>query len=479
MALPQQRLTFGEPACAPEAAVIGSGRAILLVFLPFAAGYYLSYLYRTINALIAAQLIASMPLDASALGLLTAVYFLSFAAVQLPIGVALDRYGPRRVQSALLLAAAAGAALFGSAHSLVALIVGRALIGFGVAGALIAGLKALVLWFPKERLPFFNGCFVMLGALGAVTATAPTEQLVDAIGWRGLFALLTAATAGCAAAILVLSPKDTRSSRPAQCGFAGLRLIYGDRRFWRLAPLSTLCISTAWSLQGLWAAPWLADVERLEHPAIVRHLLVMALALCAGAFLFGVAADRLRRLGVRTEVLLAAVGAAFAAALFALALRLPVSSYLVWAVVASAGATTVLSYAILAKYFPSEIAGQANAALNLFHIGGAFVLQYALGLMIDYWGSNSGHYPPAAYQSALALILIVQFLALVWFVATEWLMPDPRGGLRRSSIVSSAEPAAAPIEELSAQSTRFCHGSHLPTTIIRRRRAPRARFSRM
>ena len=419
MAVSQQRLAFDEPTCAPDAAVIGSTRAILLVFLPFAAGYYFSYLYRTINALLAAQLSASMPLGASDLGLLTAVYFLAFAAVQLPIGVALDRYGPRRVQAALLLVAAVGAALFGSAHSLAALILGRALIGFGVAGALIAGLKALVLWFPKERLPFFNGCFVTLGALGAVTATAPAEQLVDAIGWRGLFALLAAATAGCAAAILVLSPKDARSSLRAHHGLATLRLIYGDQRFWRLAPLSTLCIGTAWSLQGLWAAPWLADVELLDRPAIVRHLLVMALALCAGAFLFGVAADRLRRFGVRTEVVLAAVGLAFTAALLALALRLPVSSYLVWAVLASVGAATVLSYAILIEYFPTEIAGQANAALNLFHIGGAFVLQYAIGLIVGVWSSTNSHYPSVAYETAIAIVLCLQIGALAWFVGAD------------------------------------------------------------
>lgn len=422
--LPQLGLLMARRAASVQGRPAGldQRRAILIVFLPFAAGYYLSYLYRTINALIATQFSEGMQLGASGLGLLTAVYFLSFAAVQLPIGVALDRYGPRQVQGALLVVAAVGAAVFGSAHSLAALIVGRALIGLGVAGALVAGLKALVLWFPKERLAFYNGCFVMVGALGAVTATAPAEALVDAIGWRGLFALLAAATAGCAGAILVLSPKDARSSPRAHCGFASLRLIYADRRFWRLAPLSTLCISTAWSLQGLWAAPWLADVERLERPAIVRHLLVMALALCAGAFLFGVAADRLRQLGIRTEVVLAAVGLVFTAALLALALRLPVSSYVVWAVVASVGAATVLSYAILIEYFPSEVAGQANAALNLFHIGGAFVLQYAIGLVVNVWSSTNAHYPSAAYQTAFGIILCLQIAALAWFAGAERLI---------------------------------------------------------
>jgi MFS family permease len=131
-------------------------RPILLVLLPFAAGYFLSCFFRTINAVIAGQLTAELGLDASHLGLMTSVYFLTFAVIQLPLGVLLDRFGPRRVQSGLLLVAAVGAALFARSNQFAALVVGRALIGFGVAGALIAGLKAIVSWFPNERILLFN-----------------------------------------------------------------------------------------------------------------------------------------------------------------------------------------------------------------------------------------------------------------------------------------------------------------------------------
>src|SRR3954465_16021508 len=87
-------------------------RLVACVFLPFAAGYYLSYLFRTINSLIASQLSSDAGLGTADLGLLTSVYFLVFAAAQIPVGISLDRFGPRRVQSALLLVAAAGAGLF-------------------------------------------------------------------------------------------------------------------------------------------------------------------------------------------------------------------------------------------------------------------------------------------------------------------------------------------------------------------------------
>lgn len=181
-------------------------RPVALVFLPFAAGYYLSYLFRTINALIVSRLAADLGLGAAELGALTSVFFLGFAAIQLPLGMMLDRFGPRRVQIALLPIAALGAAVFALADNFAVLVIARALIGVGVAGSLMSGLKAIVLWFPRERIPLANGCFIMLGALGAVTATAPAESLLQSIGWRGLFEALAALSTACALLIYLFVP---------------------------------------------------------------------------------------------------------------------------------------------------------------------------------------------------------------------------------------------------------------------------------
>jgi MFS family permease len=221
------------------------------VFLPFAAGYYLTYLFRTINALIANRLMADLGLGAADLGALTSVFFLSLAATQLPLGVLLDRYGPRRVQITLLPIAAFGATVFATADSFATLVIGRALIGVGVAGSLMSGLKAIILWFPRERAPLANGCFIMLGALGAVTATAPAESLLASIGWRGLFELLAIVSAGCALILYLVVPEtwtlQNSGRRPEPIG---LKSIYCDSRFWRLAPLSATCIGSAWALHG-------------------------------------------------------------------------------------------------------------------------------------------------------------------------------------------------------------------------------------
>ena len=421
------------------------GRLIVCVLLPFAAGYYLSYLFRTINALIASDLTAELNLSAADLGFLTSVYFLVFAAVQLPLGALLDRYGPRTIQSALLLLASAGALVFALADGLLGLVIGRALLGLGVALALMAGFKAIVLWFPPDRLALANGWLVMLGALGAVTATAPAEFVVLAIGWRGLFAVLAGLSALAALLVLFAVPEPSRSRPPPKAAQPSLWAVYRDRRFWRIAPLSALGIGTSWSLQGLWAAPWLRDVDGLDRAAVVQHLSVMAVSVCASALLLGMVADRLRRRGLKTELVLASTLGASMTAQAALVLGWPIPSFLLWSVIAAAGAATVLSFAILSEYFPKEMSGRANAALNLLHVGAAFVLQSATGLIIEQWPEARGTYPAEAHQLAMGASVVLQLVAFAWFALPPRRLPVPAMARAASRSLSAAyaRPATA------------------------------------
>jgi MFS family permease len=392
---------------------------VACVFLPFAAGYYLAYLFRTINALISGPLQSEQGLEAADLGFLTSVYFLVFAAAQIPIGILLDRFGPRVVQSGLLLVAAGGAAVFAKTTGFAPLLIGRAMIGLGVAAALMASLKAIAMWFPRDRVAQLNGYMVMLGGLGAVTATAPAEALLAWMGWRGLFELLTAATLLTSIVIYVVVPERGRPAR-ATSNAGTLKIVLQDGRFWRIAPLSAACIGSAWSLQGLWAGPWLADVQGLDRPSVVTYLLVMAIALCLGAWLLGTLASWARQRGISTEFLLASVAVIFAASEMAIVLQLPVPSILPWCIIAGAGAATVLSFAVLTDYFPLELTARANGALNLLHFGFAFASQYATGLILQQWPQREGHYPEIAYQTAFGIGIAIQIAALIWF-AVPWL----------------------------------------------------------
>jgi MFS family permease len=421
-------------------------RLVACVFLPFAAGYYLSYLFRTINTLISGPLSAELGLDAANLGLLTSVYFLVFGAVQIPIGSLLDRFGPRLMQSVLLVVAAGGAALFAASTDLPGLLIARAMIGLGVAAALMAGLKAIVTWFPRERVALVNGYMIMLGALGGVTATAPAEWLMSYVGWRGLFELLAAATVAAALLIFLAVPQEAQPMPPQRTPMK-LRAIYRDPRFWRIAPLSASCIGSAWSLQGLWAAPWLTDVEGLNRETLITQLFFMAIGICLGALLLGTTADRLRRRGIATETLFAAVVALFVIAELALIMRLPLPSQLPWFVISIVSAATVLSFAIIAEYFPSELAARANGSLNVLHFGWAFVVQYGTGLILEQWIPQDGHYPAIAYQVAFAASAAVQIVALAWF-AVPWLRS--LNWRARASFLRAFANDKAPVEAVIA-----------------------------
>ncbi|MBR1160582.1 MFS transporter [Bradyrhizobium elkanii] len=390
----------------------GTWRLIARVFLPFALGYYLSYLFRTINALIASHLSSDAGLGTADLGLLTSVYFLVFAAAQIPIGILLDRFGPRRVQSVLLLLAALGAGLFAVSSGFLSLLIARAMIGLGVAAALTAGLKSIILWFPRERVALLNGYMIMLGSLGAVTATAPVEHLLAWMGWRQLFEILAAATGATAILIYIVVPE--RGIVPSAASTT-LSSVFRDSRYWRMAPLSATCIGSSWSLQGLWASPWLIDVERFDRVSLVRQLFIMSIVLSCGAWLFGMTVHHIKRRGLGAEAILATVAVLFIAAELALILRVPFPSVLLWSVVAIVGTATVVSFAVIADYFPPELAGRANGALNVLHFGWAFLAQSTTGIILAQWSMGDGHRPIQAYQVAFGLNVALQTAALAWF----------------------------------------------------------------
>ncbi len=392
------------------------------VLLPFAAGYYLSWVTYTMNALIADQLARELALSPSELGLVTASYLLGMAMAQIPLGSLTDRYGPRLVQSICCLIAAAGAIVFAAANGLPVLLLGRILLGVGAATAFTAGANAIALRFPAQRAAFAMGLFVSLGSLGAVTATLPAQVLVDTFGWRTVFVLLAVLSVLCAALTYAVVPDD-KADRPKEqpTDEDGYGAILGDRRFWKLAPVSATCIGTAWSLHSLWAAPWLSEVEGYDHTSVVHVLLAMAVSLSLASLAFGIIARSVQRKGIGLETLFGVVLLLLLAAQAVLVLRLPINVALPWMVIGAIGSATVVSYSILATYVPRHRLGQANAALNLVHLLVAFAVQALIGLVIDFSPVSGGACQPANYQRAFAIIVAVESAAFAWFVIpTKW-----------------------------------------------------------
>lgn len=393
-------------------------RLIACILLPFAAGYFLAYLFRSINAVVAVELAAEFHLDPADLGLLTGAFLLTFGAAQLPLGILVDRLEPGLVHSVLMLVASVGALTFALADTFTMLVIGRALIGLGVAASMMAGAKAIVVCVPRGQLSLATGSLVTLGALGALAATGPADIAIGEIGWRALFVVLAALSALAALIVLIAVPATAGRRSPPPSN-ATLSDVYRDPRFWRVAPLCAFGVGTSWSLQGLWASSWLRDVDGLGQASVVHCLGAMAIAVCVSASVLGVAADRLRRYGIKIEGLLVSTFAASALAQLALVMRWPLPPLMPWMIVAAAGAGTVLSYAVMSQYFPMTMSARANGAINVLHVGCAFALQSVTGLVLAQWPSAGGVYPIEAHQAGMAIPMLLQLAALAWFAASH------------------------------------------------------------
>lgn len=395
------------------------GLPVLRVFVPFACGYYLSYLYRTVNAVISPDLVRDLGIDANELGLLTSAYFLAFAMFQLPLGILLDRIGPRRVNAALLAIAGLGALVFAHGEAFAGLVLGRALIGLGVSAALMASMKAFSVWFPLSRLATVNGLLMAIGGLGALSASVPVEIALHATDWRGVFEVLAGCTFLAAGGIMLIVPE--RTSAAAGPGAAemlrGVARVYRDGGFWRVAIVSTAVMASFLALQGLWVGPWLRDVAGLARDQVANDLLLMAVAMTAGFAFFGAAADRFESAGWGAARLFAIGSLVSVAGLALLAAGVTTGALAIWLAINFGSPAVALSYAILTRRFPTELGGRVTTAINFLVFVGAFAVQWGLGAIINLWPAEGGQYPVVAYRAALGACVVFQVVALAWYAS--------------------------------------------------------------
>lgn len=392
---------------------------LLRVFIPFALGYFLSYLFRTVNAVIAPDLVRDTGVDPASLGLLTSAYFLSFAAFQLPLGVLLDRYGARRVEACLLLFAAAGAFVFARAETLTGLMLGRALIGLGVSACLMAAFKAFTLWFPPERLPLANGIQMISGGIGALAATTPVELSLRFTDWRGVFLILSGVTIVAAICVFTVVPEmeGTQSGETLREQLAGIRRIFTSRVFWTVAPWAVTAQAAYLSISGLWSGPWLRDIAHYDRMAVANTLMGVSLAMIAGYFTFGTLAERLARRNIQPMTVAAVGMLIFISIQSLLVLQWTALTSPLWLLFGFFGTSCILPYAVLSQSFPRHLAGRANTGLNLLVFVAAFAAQWVIGLVINFWPqAASGGYNASGYRAGFGLVVALQLMAAAWYL---------------------------------------------------------------
>ena len=390
-------------------------RIAVQVFLSFAFAYFFSALVRGVTATLAPSFSAEMGLAAGDLGLLAGAYFFGFAAMQLPMGRALDRFGPRRVLVVLLAVAVAGCAAFAVARSFVGLTAARALIGVGVSACLMAPMTLFRRSFGAAAQLRANSWMLMTGSLGMVASTLPVQWLLPTLGWRGLFWLVAVLMALAIGVIVWRVPADPPLQRGDPQGAASYADVFRHRSFVRLAPLGFFNYGALIAVQSLWAGPWLVQVSGLTPGAAAQGLFGINVAMLLAFWSWGLAVPRLIAQGWHAMRLIAlGVPVSLFALVGAVALG-PAAGAWLWALFCVASSVVALAQTTVGQAFATPVAGRALSAFNLVVFAGVFVVQWGIGLVIDL-GLARGMTTLSAFRAAFALLALCCTLSYVWFL---------------------------------------------------------------
>ena len=392
-----------------------NSQKILTILLPFCGGYFLSYVFRSTNAVIAPKLINDIGLSSEQLGMLTSSYLLTFALFQIPLGILLDKLGPRKVQIYLMLIAAVGALFFSQGQTLMSLTISRAIIGLGVAGCLMSTFKIITLWYDKEYWPMLYGICLSSGGFGAIAATKPLDFTVESLGWRGAFILLAILCCMVSFIIWLITP-EKKLQQDQNNSYEVLKNIYLSKNFIRIAPLAGFTGGSALAIQGLWAGEWLRDVGNLDQNETTNVLLVLNISLLCGMISIGFLPNLLKRFNFSQINIYIFLTSLLIISQIILTFNLIKNSLVPWIILGVSANGAILVYSWLNSKFPISYAGRTSTAINLSLFLCGFLLQYVIGWIISFWDRlPNGSYPSVAYSYAFGTILVLQIICFILF----------------------------------------------------------------
>jgi hypothetical protein len=386
-------------------------------FAALVLAYVLSQFYRAMLAVLAPALGAEIGATASDLALASGLWFAVFAAMQVPVGIGLDRIGPRRTAAGLFLfGGGGGAALFAMAQSPGAVGAAMCLIGLGCAPVLMASFYIFARRFSPAVFASLAGVLIGVGSAGNLASAAPMAWAVEAFGWRAAMWALAAVTVAVALALYAFVADPPREDGDGADG-ARLLDILRMPAVWVMAPLLIINYAPAAGIRGLWAGPYLADVFGLGASGIGVVTLWMAVAMILGNFAYG---PLDRWLGTRKWVLVAG-NAAGAAALIVLGLfpgQGVIAAAALLAAVGFFGASFPLMIAHARSYFPAHLLGRGVTLANLMSIGGVGLMQIASG-RVHGAVLAGGAGPEAAYGALFLMFGILLLAACAVYIFAE------------------------------------------------------------
>ena len=387
--------------------------------------YVVSQFFRASHAVVAPDLARDLDLTPGDLGLLTGAFFVSFGAAQIPIGMLLDRFGPRRTVSSLLLLAVAGAVLFARADGLAGLTVARICMGIGCAGVLVGSLVVCARWFPPARYATFAGIIIGGGETGHLLAATPFAALAESVGWRNAF-LVAAGVAAVLTAVAWAGVRDAPPGEPRRTGAGesladacrGVGEVLRMRAVWPVLAIGFVGYGSALCVFGLWGAPMLNDVYGLDAVARGNVMLFMAMAMLVGSLSYG-PMDRF--FDTRKGVVLASCAAMMILfTTLSLVDRPPLWVLtLLFMGIGFLGGHRVAMMAHGRSLFPARLVGRGVTTVNTSMVAGVAVLQMATGLILERASDGSAAASSEAYRTVFGFLAWTIFAAMLVYRKAE------------------------------------------------------------
>mgnify|MGYP002885387994 CR=1 FL=1 len=399
-------------------------RPAVIVFLVFAFAYFFSALVRAITATLSPQLTQEFTLSARDLGLLAGGYFLGFAALQLPLGQWLDRYGPRNVILGFLAVAVAGCAAFALSQGFTGLLLARVLCGVGLGACLMAPLTGYRRWLDPVSQLRANSWMLMTGSMGMVASTLPVQWLLPQFGWRPLFWGLAGLLLLAMLLIAWRVPGWTRASdgaTPAPAARGTYAEVWRHPFFRRMTPVGFFNYGGMVAIQTLWAVPWMVRVAGYTPVQAATNLFWINVAMLCTFWSWGLLVPRLTQRGIQAQQLIAwgtPLSLLVLGGIVFMGERWAGYSGWLWALFCVSSTFLSLAQPAVGMAFPSELAGRALSAYNLVIFAGVFVVQWGIGLLIDALealGWSTG----GAFRGAMAVFLLLNLASYVYFLAAK------------------------------------------------------------
>jgi len=400
--------------------VILSKQKAITIFLVFALGYYISNLLRAITATISPNLISEFNLSAGDLGLLGGGYFLGFAAVQIPLGYLLDNKGPKKIVSYFLLIAVLGMISFSLSENFITLLLSRILIGIGVGACLMGPLTAYRIWYQDETQQRANSWMLMVGAIGMLSSSLPVQFFLPLIGWRMIFITLALLTIFCIILIIFFIPNWNKANIQSNSKDNGsLKEIWNNDFFKSLVPMGFFNYGGLFAIQTLWAGPWMVKVSGYTPEQSANGLFIIYLSLLISFLSWGYLVPKISK-NVSDAIKLLKFGAPLNLIVLAFIIYLgPKAGAYHWAFFAVSSVFLSLTQPAVGMAFSLSNAGKALTSFNLLLFVGAFVLQWVIGILIDY-SMSLGFSEIIGFKVAMMFFLITSFFSYLFFLIKNY-----------------------------------------------------------